>query len=151
MSVRRKGHSAELYYRNKFIEVGYVNCLSSRQASRLFDDLGIDLCNLPFLVQIKAGYKKTNMILELERYISRVIIYRNSIPDHWQKPFILIHRIDGTRGKKRSDDMDLVYMRDEDFKELCKTFDCVNINVELLGSKHIRTTFNQFLTLVKCT
>ena len=55
---RRKGHNAERHYASFFKELGYEFCKTSRQASRLHDDCGIDLMYLPFLVQIKAGKQK---------------------------------------------------------------------------------------------
>ena len=52
---RTKGHDAERLYVNRFKEIGYEHCVTSRYGSRLHDDAAIDLINVPINVQIKAG------------------------------------------------------------------------------------------------
>ena len=53
-----KGSNAERLYAAEFRNLGFSFCKTSRQANRKLDDAGVDLCFLPFNVQIKAGYKK---------------------------------------------------------------------------------------------
>ena len=52
---KRKGHNAERYYCNLFKELGFEFCTTARLASRLYDNAKIDLVNLPYNLQIKAG------------------------------------------------------------------------------------------------
>lgn len=55
---KSKGNRAEQEYAIKFRELGFGFCRTSREASKLLDDCGIDLCNIPISVQIKSGFKK---------------------------------------------------------------------------------------------
>lgn len=54
---RRKGHDLERELARIFRELGYEHARTSREESRLMDDCGIDIVNVPFLVQAKAGYE----------------------------------------------------------------------------------------------
>ena len=55
---RNKGHQAEREYSNMFKDMGHEFCVTSRYGSRQHDDCGIDLINVPYNVQIKAGYAR---------------------------------------------------------------------------------------------
>jgi len=155
VNSRQKGHRAERHYRTIFIEVGFENCKSSREASKLHDDLGIDLCHLPFLVQIKSGYPKTNMITQLELYIERVIAYRHLIPNEYTKPFVLIHHKNVKPGHRRKSENSIVFMRVEDYNEFCKLTSSFvtnsdNLDFRIISDKHVTMYFDTFLNFIKC-
>jgi uncharacterized protein YmfQ (DUF2313 family) len=55
---KTKGSNAERYYAKVFQDLGFDKCVTSRYGSRVHDDAAIDLINVPFNVQIKAGKQK---------------------------------------------------------------------------------------------
>lgn len=93
---RNKGHNAEREFALKFRELGYGFCKTSRQASRLLDDCGVDLTGIPFNVQIKAGYwsarpKADKLFKDMKENLKK------NFPSHediHRYPRILIHRLD---------------------------------------------------------
>ena len=107
---RTKGHSAERLYALKFREL-FPKCQTSRYASRMMDDAGVDLVGLPMLVQIKAGLQKGMKPHEVLKNI------KNNLPDE-SKPKVLIHHKEGAKGKKRDEFSSLVTMTFEDFFHL---------------------------------
>jgi hypothetical protein len=58
---RRKGHAYERDLAKVFRKLGFDKTRTSREASRLYDNSKYDLWGLPYLVQAKAGYKKTRL------------------------------------------------------------------------------------------
>lgn len=52
-----KGLKGEQFYVNYFQKLGYKDCQQSEKKS-LFDAVGIDLINIPYLIQIKSGKQK---------------------------------------------------------------------------------------------
>ena len=107
---RTKGHSAERLYALKFREL-FPKCQTSRYASRMMDDAGVDLVGLPMLVQIKAGLQKGMKSHEVLKNI------KDNLPDE-SKPKVLIHHKEGAKGKKRDEFSSLVTMTFEDFFHL---------------------------------
>jgi hypothetical protein len=63
---RTKGNNYERQLAITFRKIGYDFCKTSRQASRLYDDTGIDLWGIPFLVQAKNGYVKSRIKPDVE-------------------------------------------------------------------------------------
>lgn len=117
---RSKGHNAERIYRKIFIELGFKECVTSRYGSRIHDDAGVDLINLPINVQIKAGKQRNlNKKLELEEIKSKI---KKLIPNEQEKPLILIHRKDVMKGKRRTEFDDLVTLTFNDFKKIFNTY-----------------------------
>lgn len=117
-----KGHNAEREYRSFFKEeLGFSFCLTSRQGSRIHDDAGIDLVNVPYNVQIKAGYKRGLNIKDTIQYTKDRVseLFPPEAPEH-EKPTVIIHRQDIKRGQKRKECDTLVYMSFEDFVKLIK-------------------------------
>ena len=113
-----KGSNAERLYAEKFRELGFSFCKTSRQANRKLDDAGVDLCFLPFNVQIKAGYKKginPHKILDIipERLSE---FFPGFDPVHGY-PRVLIHQLDVGRGKRRTKFDSVVYIY---YKEISK-------------------------------
>lgn len=116
---KRKGSSAERLYAKIFKSLGFTYCITARQGSRISDDAGIDLINLPFNVQIKAGYTRGLNIKDVIAYTKERIkeLFPPNAKEH-NIPTIVIHRKDVGRGSKRGECDDLVYMSFEDFKKI---------------------------------
>ena len=116
-----KGHNAEREYVQAFKKLGHSFCMTSRQGSRIHDDAGIDLINVPFNVQVKAGYKRGLNIKEVIQYTKDRIaeLFPPHAPEH-DKPTIVIHRKDSKPGVKRTDTDVLVYMTYADFEKIIK-------------------------------
>jgi hypothetical protein len=111
---RKKGHSAERFYAQKFREV-FPQCQTSRYASRMLDDGGVDLANIPLLVQIKAGVHKGIKYQDVLKNIE------DKLP-HLTKEFpkALIHHKQVGKGKKRDEYSSLVILTFDDFFNLIK-------------------------------
>ena len=118
---RNKGHWAERYYVNKFKELGFKFCFTSRYASRMHDDAKVDLVNLPFNVQIKAGKQKDmipgNVLNDMQKALKK--FFPKKDPIHY-KPKILIHYKQGSSGRKRVPEDELVYMSLKQFNKFKK-------------------------------
>lgn len=126
---RRKGHNAERYYASFFrkISSSFEKCKTSRQASRLHDDSGIDLCFTdPFNIQVKAGKQRgLNISKELSKIKEEVKKnFPPSYPEH-HNINILIHRKDPGRGRKRNEFDEIVSMTFKDFINLLKITDFI--------------------------
>lgn len=119
LTSRTKGHNAERLYAKIFKELGFTFCNTARLESKLYDNCGIDLTNLPFNVQVKAGYDRGLNIKETLKYTKDRIkeLIHPSKPEH-NIPTIIIHRKTVGKGYKRKELDDLVYMSFEDFKKL---------------------------------
>lgn len=113
---RQKGHNAERYYAKIFKDLGFTFCVTSRYGSKLVDDAGIDLLNLPINVQIKAG-KQTSMnpgreLLNMSLKVKE--FFPPEDPIH-SKPGFLIHKKPVGRGKKPLPEHQIVYMSVKQF------------------------------------
>ena len=111
---RTKGHNAERHYVTKLKEI-FPDCQTSRYASRQLDDAGVDLANIPLLVQIKAGVQKGMKHNEILKNIEDKIPKMMS-----QYPKVLIHHKQGKPGVKRDEYSSLVTMTFNDFFTLLK-------------------------------
>jgi hypothetical protein len=119
---KRKGSNAEREYAKFFRELGFTHCITARQGSRYHDDAGIDLINLPFNVQIKAGKHKgmnvSKVLYEIKETIT--LKFPKDAAEH-NNPLILIHRKEMEQGKRTRNDYDeIVSMSIQDFKKLIK-------------------------------
>jgi Holliday junction resolvase len=117
---KRKGSNAEREYAKFFRELGFTHCITARQGSRYHDDAGIDLINLPFNVQIKAGKHKgmnvSKVLYEIKETIT--LKFPKEASEH-NNPLILIHRKEMEQGKRTRNDYDeIVSMSIQDFKKL---------------------------------
>jgi hypothetical protein len=121
---RTKGHGAERHYASLFrgLSPAFEKCKTSRAASRLHDDSGIDLCfTEPFNIQIKAG-KQRGLIISKELAKIKEEVKKN-FPSHYPELNninILIHRKDTGKGRKRNEFDEIVSMTLKDFIELLK-------------------------------
>lgn len=52
------GIITEKYFVEQFIGMGYIQCIESKNSSKIMDSAKIDLLNLPFNIQIKSGNQK---------------------------------------------------------------------------------------------
>lgn len=113
------GSKIEVLYVNIFKQLGYSFCGSSRLKSRALDNAKIDLADIPYNIQIKAGKQKSmNPGKEL---MLMSIAMKEIFPPEDQvhsKPCILIHHkiytstermIEGLPSR-RSEEESLVYM-----------------------------------------
>lgn len=118
---RRLGHNAETYYAKQFRDLGYEHCVTARYGSRLHDDAGIDLINIPFNVQIKAGKQRGLSFSDTLKYIrDRIKLLFDSNSETNNYPNILIHRRPVEAGKRRDEYDDLVVMSFNDFCKIIK-------------------------------
>lgn len=109
---KRKGHDAERYYVNTFKELGFSYCVTARLGSRLYDNAKIDLINLPFNIQIKAGIQK-GLNPGKELYNMSCII-KDVFPPHdavHTFPKFVIHKKEVEKGThRRGPQHEIVYM-----------------------------------------
>jgi len=119
---KRKGSRTERLYAERFRELGFKHCITSRKGSRLHDDAGIDLIFIPYNVQIKAGYPRgLNYSKELKYLEDRMKELFPSDSIEHNLPKIVIHHKDRQKGSRsRSEYDDLVIMTFKDFKKLIK-------------------------------
>ena len=116
---KRLGSNAEREYAKVFRDLGFSFCRTSRQASRLHDDAGIDLTGVPLNVQIKAGIQRGMNHSQVLSIIKERLkeLFDPSHPEH-DRPSILIHRKPVGKGRSRGEFDDLVTMSFEDFKKI---------------------------------
>ena len=120
---KRKGSNAERYYRTIFKEIGFTHCETSRFASKLHDNSKIDLVNIPFNIQIKAG-KQQGLSPGKELFFLVSSMKAMFPPEDlvFTKPNLLIHYKQGIPGKKRLPEDEMVYMSEKQFnlfKQMC--------------------------------
>lgn len=121
---RKKGHDAERQYAQVFREMGFTYCRTSRQANRLLDDAGVDLCNLPFNVQVKAGRQNglnpTKVLNYMEDRLKELFP-----PEAKERGLhnIIIHKKEPGRGHKRTENHDIVHMSFQAFYDLIEMID----------------------------
>lgn len=116
---RTKGHNCERLYASRFKELGYDKCITSRYGSRVHDDCGIDLLNVPINVQIKAGKQRgINYSGVLRNIKERLLELFPADAKEFNYPSIVIHRKDVGRGRRRDEFSDLVVMSWNDYKQL---------------------------------
>ena len=115
---KRKGHDAERYYCNIFKELGFTFCTTARLGSRLYDNAKIDLINLPFNVQIKAGIQKSmNPGKELFSMNQMIKALFPAEDDVHNRASLLIHKKESGKGVKRLPEHEIVFMSFEQFKK----------------------------------
>ena len=118
---KRKGSNAEREYAEKFRQLGFENCKTARQCSKMLDDCGIDLIFIPFNVQIKAGLQqglRPHKVLEYMKNRITEVLPKYSIEHNLPK--ILIHKRQVGQGNKRDEFSDIVSMTFEDFSKIVK-------------------------------
>ena len=105
---RQKGHHAERFYADVFRELGYEHCITARLGGRIFDNAGIDIINIPFNIQIKAGKQKG---LNAGKILFQMYSQINELfpPEHEVRtfPLFVIHRANPF---SKSHEGDMLYM-----------------------------------------
>lgn len=121
---RKKGHDAERHYAQQFRDLGFDKCQTARYGSRIHDDSGIDLINLPFNVQIKAGSQRGMNPSQVLAIIKERLpkLFLETAPENTNIN-ILVHKKQVGRGKERTEFDELVTMSFEDFKRLVLAVD----------------------------
>ena len=126
---KSKGSSAERLYAKFFREQGFKFCVTSRFGSKLHDGAKIDLLNVPFNVQIKAGKQKglnpISTLIDIKGRIERMFPKENREHDY---PTILIHKKEVGKGKRRTEFDEVVIMTFSDFKKLIKKEKVEDVN-----------------------
>ena len=118
---KRKGSNAEREYAEKFRQLGFENCKTTRQGAKMLDDCGIDLIFIPFNVQIKAGLQqglRPHKVLEYMKNRINEVLPKYSVEHNLPK--ILIHKRQVGQGNKRDEFSDIVSMTFEDFSKIVK-------------------------------
>ena len=100
INARNKGSAYERKLAKEFRELGYTECRTSREVSKIRDNMGVDLCGVPdFNVQAKAveNLGSVHMILK-------------SMPEEVGVTNVVFH--------KRNRKGEVVSMKKEDFYKL---------------------------------
>lgn len=119
---RNKGHDAEREFAKVFREdLGFSYCKTARYGSRLHDDAGIDLINIPVNVQIKAGIQKglnpSSVLRTMKERIGES--FPPDAKEH-ENVSVVLHRKQVKKGKKRDEFDNIVSLSFEDFQKLLK-------------------------------
>lgn len=113
---KNMGSNGERYYRDKFKELGYDRCVTSRLGSRLHDNAGVDLIHIPYNVQVKVGVQKG---LKPEKELENISLKMSELFPKDSKdltyPKIVIHKKAIKKFSKRSEFDEIVSMSFKDF------------------------------------
>lgn len=147
---KRKGHQAERDYCNIFKELGFSFCTTARLGSRLYDNAKIDLINLPFNVQIKAGIQKSmnpgRELFSMSGMIKALFPPDDSIHS---KPCFLIHKKQIGRGVKKLPEHEVVFMSQKQFQYYQELS---NNTIDILFKKEFKFELNsEFKSIVAIT
>lgn len=137
---RRKGHVYERYLAKLFRALGYEKCKTSREASRLYDNCGYDLWGIPFLVQAKAGYKKSRikpdeLFLKMEKAMEQFPEDERNLLKNYPK--LVFNKLDGYK-----DENHIVSMM---FKDFVKLQIELSVYKGILSSKEAEELYGQLL------
>lgn len=105
---RRKGHAYERFLAQKFRDMGYKFCKTTRAASRILDSCQVDLAFIPYNVQakkVKANINYTEIFDSMESNLK--LNFPPNAEEH-TKPLMIFH----SRGK--TDNERLVIMKEKD-------------------------------------
>lgn len=113
---KKKGIRAEKFYEKLFISCGFPDCKTSKEVSRHHDNANIDLVNIPFNIQIKAGRQK-NMnpgkeLLQMNSYLHSMFPADDEII---KRPLLIIHHQDVEIGTERLAQHSNVFMSLQQF------------------------------------
>ncbi len=148
---KTKGSDAERFYANKFKELGFEHCITSRLGSKRHDNAKIDLIYIPFNVQVKAGVQK-NMnpgkeLTMMKDSIEKMFPKEDSVHTN---PCILIHKkLTPQRSfTKRTPEMEIVYMSYKQYEEYVEK----GADLALLSIKEFKfETVSEFKSVVGIT
>lgn len=126
---RRKGQDWERKVAKDMRELGFELAATTRSESKLLDDCLLDLCNLPFNIQLKNGYEKARpkydkLFRDTKERIDAKIPKGHMLDKIREQPFLLIHKFGN------SEEESTVTMTYSYFLELLKTIqNCKNIEL----------------------
>lgn len=89
---RKKGHDFEREIAKLYREAGWVTALTSRQASRLYDDCKLDFWGIPDNTQaknVRASINPMTIFRQMEVLVEEKI---EPVEKRLHKPFVLIHK-----------------------------------------------------------
>lgn len=114
---RTKGHNFERKIAADLRGLGFERCLTSRQASRLYDDCKLDFFGLPFNLQAKnvssRGLDYMQVLASMKELVDK------HLPDRSEYPFAVIHK----KGR-----VELAVLTLEDFYKLLSYYIQLNGN-----------------------
>jgi len=143
------GSNAEKMYSKLFRDIGFKHCIPSRHISSQHDNAKIDLMNLPFNVQVKAG-KQTNMnpgkeLLSMQHCIGLMFPTGH---ENASKPNILLHYKTIEKEQNRLPENEIVYMSLQQFDYWRNK----GSKIEYLSMKEFKFDLNsEFKTIVCVT
>lgn len=103
---RLRGHNYERKIAKEHRDLGFARCLTTRQASRLWDDCKLDLYGIPVNTQLKNvnGTIKYEQVLEdMKEKVEE------NLPERKDLPFVVFHK----KGR-----VELVVMSKDDYYKL---------------------------------
>lgn len=106
---RTRGHNFERKIAKRFRDLGYDQCMTTRQGSRYLDNKKLDLMNVPFRVQCKYGKHKGLKYHKLIEDIDKL----TKKTDYADFPIVVFHTVDGRRKSTK-----LVVMPEDHYFEL---------------------------------
>lgn len=144
------GSNAERMYSKLFRDLGFKHCVPSRHISKKHDNAKIDLMNIPFNVQVKAG-KQTNMnpgkeLLSMQHCID--LMFTKGEDAVTISPNVLFHYMPVAREQERLPEHEIVYMSLQQFD----IYRSEGSKMEYLSMKEFKFDLNsEFKTIVCVT
>jgi hypothetical protein len=96
---RRKGHNWERKIVADLKKIGFEYARTSRSASRILDDCGVDVANVPLSIQAKAGYANARPRYDQLYKNTQNKLKENFPPtsEQFDFPFVLAYKLDGRK------------------------------------------------------
>ena len=143
---KRKGSDAERYYADLFRELGFAYCITARLGSRIHDNAGIDLINIPFNIQIKGGNHKNlspgKVLLNMYSQVNSLFSEDSEIRNY---PMLLFHR---PFIYKKDNNSDYVYYTLKQHEEFQRLINNKEFGYESIKIRDIMVN-NEFGSIVK--
>jgi hypothetical protein len=135
---RQKGHHAARFYADVFRKLGYPHCITARLGARQYDNAGIDIINIPFNFQIKAGKQSKlsagKILLQMESQIKSLFPPKHEVRTF---PLYVIHR---PNPFSKGYEEDLVYMTLKQYEDIAKV--CTDLKYVSYKKRNVRMTTN---------
>lgn len=133
---RQKGHHAERFYADVFRKLGWPYCITARLGARQYDNAGIDIINIPFNIQIKAGKQSKlsagKILLQMESQINSLFPPKSEVRTY---PLYVIHR---PNPFSKGYGEDLVYMTFTQYVIIAQ--DCADLKYVSYKKRNVRMT-----------
>jgi len=92
LTNRRKGHNFERELARLYREAGFKNALTSRQASKLYDDCKLDFWGIPDNTQAKNVKASLNPLTIIRQMKALIMEKLEPVEKRLHKPFVVIHK-----------------------------------------------------------